>query len=366
VVAAAVLVPIAARPQGRLAGLVLDGTGTGVAGAEVTVAGTRLRTETDESGAFLFTAAPTGKDVVRVRRLGFAPASADVVVSSGATASVRIGVTEVVPQLAPVVVRAERTHQYSGYLAGFYERRDQGFGRFITGTEIRDRHPMRLTDLLRTVPGIAVFSPDVGDSHVRIRNSDCAPVVWLDGMPAVAAEFDLDALVPRSVAGIEIYNGPATVPPQFVVPFGPTACGTIVIWSRTGERQRPALKEAITAGHLDTLVASLEVYTADQVDTPARAAPGSSITPRYPDALYRARVPGRVVVEFVVDTAGRAEPGTLGVVSSTDPRFTEAVRHAVPRARFTPALLHGRAVPQVVEQAVAFVMPATLAREVPR
>src|SRR6185437_8630964 len=59
--------------------------------------------------------------------------------------------------------------------------------------------------------------------------------------------------------------------------------------------------------------------------SPARrnrsARPDSSALamPLYPDSLHRQRISGRVLAEFVVDTAGRPEAETIGIVSSTDP-----------------------------------------------
>lgn len=357
--AIALVAPASAAAQGRIAGVVRDSAGAGIAGAEVSVAGSARGVHSDDAGTFQLGGLPAGAVTLHVRRLGFAPVDTRVVVQDAATTHVAVTVTEVARELGAVTVRAQRYHRYTGYLAGFYARRDLGFGRFITGAEIEARHPLRLTDVLRTVPGIQVLSPSLGDSHVRIRGNRCAPVVWIDGMPAIAAEFDLDALDPNSVAGIEIYAGPSTVPAEYVVPFGPTACGTILIWSRRGgPPPRPA--EAITAARLDSLVASLRVYTADQVDTPVRVDPAAPVSPHYPDSLYRARVPGRVAVEYVVAPTGRAEIATLGIVSSSDPLFVQSVRRAVARARFIPARLGGRTVSQVVRQSFAFVVPAGL------
>lgn len=352
----AVLLPLhIAAAQGQIAGVVRDSGGAGIAGAQIIITGTGLRAESDDAGKFVLARVPAGPAALRVRRLGFAPVSASVVVQSGGTAPLTIIVTEAARGLSPVIVHAQGHRQYTGYLAEFYERRDRGFGHFITGDEIQRRDPIKLTDMLRTFPGINVLPSAIGDGSIRMRGNRCAPLVWLDGMPAAAAEFDLDALIPTSVAGIEIYPGPSTVPPQFVLPFGPTACGTIVVWSRHGERSRG---KPISAAELAALVANLQVYTADQVDEPARVDAAAPITPLYPESLYKTRMPGRVVAEFVVDTAGHAEMQTFGVVSSTDPLFTEAVRSALPDARFRPAKVTGRTVPQLVRQPFAFVIQA--------
>lgn len=348
----------AARAQGRIDGVVRDTAGTGVVGAQIRVAGSNVRAESDEQGAFTLLSVPAGRTELQVRRLGFAPETQSVDVGNGAMAKVTIVLHEVAREIAPVVVRAQKEHQYTGYLAGFYQRRDRGFGRFITSEQIDRRNPRRLTDMLRTIPGITISPDRVGGSRVRIRGNSCWPAVWLDGMPAVAAEFDVDGVDPGDVAGMEIYSGASEVPVEYVVPFGPTACGTILIWTKHPDL--PSSKEHVTARQLDSLISSLQVYTAENVDTPARADAAALPTPLYPDSLYRARVPGRVVSEFIVDTTGRARPGRIGIVSSTDPLFSDAVRHAIASARFIPARRGGVPVPQVVRQSFDFVVPAGL------
>lgn len=66
--------------------------------------------------------------------------------------------------------------------------------------------------------------------------------------------------------------------------------------------------------------------------------------PAYPDALRRAGVEGRVVLEAVVDTAGHVEPGSLVAVEANHPGFVAAARRAVAATLFRPARVHGRAV----------------------
>jgi len=343
-----------AGAQGTITGTVRDSTGAAINGAKISVTGIALTAESDDKGAFVLHAVPQGSASIHVRRLGFAPASANVVVASGTTAHVDFVVKQVAQALRAVVVNAKRPRHYEGYLAGFNERRDRGFGRFITDDEIAERAPLRITDMLRMVPGLHISTNDPGQSHVRIRGNSCWPSVWVDGASANAGEFDLDWLTPSDIVGIEIYSSIATVPPQFVDPLGPMFCGTIVVWTRQGE---PRKKKPITAAQLAALVASLKVYTADQVDVPARADSSAPATPLYPDPLYKERVPGRVLAEFVVDTAGRPEPETIGVVSASDPRFAASVVHALAEARFHPAQLGGRPVRQLVQQPFSFVVP---------
>ena len=341
-----------AAAQGTVAGTVRDSTGIGVNGARVSVSGVTLGAESDDNGAFTLRGVPPGPASLRIRRLGFAPVAIDVVVTSGTTTHVNVLVKEVAHELGAVVVSARGQRHYDGYLAGFYERRDRGFGRFITADEIAARAPMRVTDMLRMVPGLHISTSDVGNSHVRIRGNTCWPSVWVDGTPANAGEFDLDWVTPSDIAGIEIYSSVATVPPEFVDALGPRLCGTIVVWTRQGE---PRKKKSLSAAELADLVASLKVYTADQVDVPARPDSSALAMPLYPDSLHRQRIPGRVLAEFVVDTAGRPEAETIGIVSSTDPRFSASVVHALLEARFVPARLGGHPVRQLVQQPFSFV-----------
>lgn len=96
-------------------------------------------------------------------------------------------------------------------------------------------------------------------------------------------------------------------------------------------------------------------YFEFQVHAPAQARPSSGV-PRYPDALRAAGVEGEVLVQFVVDTAGLAEPGSVQVLKSTHALFSQAVTAAIPAMRFEPARLDGRHVRQLVQQPFSFAL----------
>ncbi len=84
------------------------------------------------------------------------------------------------------------------------------------------------------------------------------------------------------------------------------------------------------------------VYADAEVDEKAELL--SSPPAEYPRILWRAGIHGRVVVEVVIDTLGRVEPGSPRVVSSPNPAFNEPALNAVREAVFRPARVHGRAV----------------------
>jgi len=89
------------------------------------------------------------------------------------------------------------------------------------------------------------------------------------------------------------------------------------------------------------------------VDRPVVAMPGSA-SPRYPSFLQSAGVEGDVRAQFVVDTLGRVENGSVRILDTTHPSFADAVRDALARARFVPAEAGGRKVRQLVEQPFSF------------
>ncbi len=103
------------------------------------------------------------------------------------------------------------------------------------------------------------------------------------------------------------------------------------------------------------------VFAAGAVETPPSLA--TALTPAYPDSLRRAGVEGDVVVEAVIDRAGRPEPASIRVVSSPHPDFEAPARAVIAQAVFTPGRVQGSAVPTLVRVPVRFRLPST-ARQV--
>ncbi|HEY0777842.1 MAG TPA: energy transducer TonB [Gemmatirosa sp.] len=95
------------------------------------------------------------------------------------------------------------------------------------------------------------------------------------------------------------------------------------------------------------------IFSAEDVDTAVTRDPASD-GPRYPVELREKGVQGEVLVEFTVDTAGHADTTTFTVVETSNPLFTSAVRDALPLMRFTPAVMHGRHVRQLVRLPMKF------------
>jgi TonB family protein len=339
---------------GAIVGSVRDSTGASLGGATVSLVGTPLRTISDTAGRFRFVGVPVGSGTLHVRRLGYRARSIPVVVEGGGTASIAIALVRLPQELDPVLVEASK--QLSArYLQGFYERRSKGHGYFVTRDQIAKREWSELTDVLRSlVPAVRIASSRMARNAVRLRGSRCAPLVWLDGAPAMAGEFDLDFISPETVSGVEIYPGPATVPVEFRSGRGLESCGVIVVWSRV-EAPEPREPRRRGPARADSAIAR-RVYTAEEVDTAARVDSTGMSEPFYPDSLYAFRVGGEVVAQFVVDTTGQVIPETITPLSSSHPAFAEAVRRSLQRSKFRPAVLAGRRVPQVMVLPYRFVI----------
>lgn len=75
---------------------------------------------------------------------------------------------------------------------------------------------------------------------------------------------------------------------------------------------------------------------------------------QYPDLLRQAGIQGRVIVQAIIDTTGRAEPPSVKIIQSPNPGFDQSARSYVLRALFRPARVHGRAVRVLVNLPIDF------------
>src|SRR3989454_1802842 len=85
-----------------------------------------------------------------------------------------------------------------------------------------------------------------------------------------------------------------------------------------------------------------QVYAEAAVDEPAAIVSAPPL--EYPPALRQAGLQGRVTVQAVIDTLGRAEPASLKVIARPNTAFDQSARAYVLHAVFRPARVKGRAV----------------------
>ena len=342
----------AAQAPGAVRGIVRDSLGGAVLSARVSIKGVTATATTDSTGGYRMVGVAPGVAVLEVRRLGYRPASQPVTVVSGSEIEVNVALAPVPEQLAPVEVR-RRAAAYDSRLAGFNERKSKHVGYFVTREKLDRMSSARFVDALRDMPGVSLRTLRGGVATISLRGSRCAPVFYMDGFPARAGVMDLDMIDLSGVEGIEVYAGMSSIPSEFMSVAGGETCGVIAVWSRPF-RPKARRQDPITHEELERLVAEQTVYTADQVSEPATPMGRKGLAPRYPDSLYTAGVPGRVVAEFIVGEDGRIEDGSISIASATHPDFANSVQSALDGVIFRPAVLDGKPVRQLVQLPFTF------------
>ena len=223
---------------GDLVGRIVDrATGRPMAAADITVQGTRFRTQSDELGYFALDDVLPGDHLIEVSHLGFEAVTRMVSIVADRTVDLRVEVSADPIELEPLVVTVLRDRRLE--IRGFYDRRTRsertGSGFFMDQEEI-DRRPAATTSsLLREAPGVRVTcagrSCDIGSS----RGRSCRRMnLYLNGNLAISATrsagMSVDELVrPSKIAVVEVYSSSASAPAEY---SGSGRCGAVVIWTR--------------------------------------------------------------------------------------------------------------------------------------
>jgi protein TonB len=99
-----------------------------------------------------------------------------------------------------------------------------------------------------------------------------------------------------------------------------------------------------------------QTYFEFQVEKPAEMLQDSP-KPKYPAVLESSGIAGEVQAQFVVRSDGKADMESFKVLKSTNDLFTQAVKNVLPRMHFSPAMIGGKAVNQLVQQSFQFAVP---------
>jgi len=97
-----------------------------------------------------------------------------------------------------------------------------------------------------------------------------------------------------------------------------------------------------------------QVYSTLEVDQPPALLSAPPLDRDYPTLLRQAGIKGRVVIEAVIDTTGKAELTSIEVVQTPHPGFNEAAKRWMTRALFRPARKDGKPVRVLVWQAIDY------------
>ena len=238
-------------------GATLSGTVVGpgqrpAAYAEVGIPKLQRLSVTDTAGRFHMSAIPPGAYLLQVRRIGYAPLSDTVILSSGERAVRTLALRHVVTLDTVRTIGTQRVNISPG-LRGFEDRRKNGQGWFVNDSTLRRYDGQTLSSVLRVVvPGLQIMRE--GMSAVVASGRDtrasktalspransvvkgCYSTIYLDGVVlydinadqnGTISPPDINLFAISDLAGIE-YHGPATTPAQFTA----SACGTLLLWTR--------------------------------------------------------------------------------------------------------------------------------------
>lgn len=218
-----------------------------LAGVRIRLTSAGLDAATDGRGRATLGGIKPGTHILVVQRLGYAPESAVIEFTAGATVEADLPLRMIPAKLDEVEVTEDRRNA-SLDRSGFYRRqRINGFGTFLGEEEIEKRRKRGATvlDILRTTRGISIeysygkpviYSSRGSDSILLGR---CKPLLYIDGtlfrMPAgedgrPMASID-QVVVADQIAAIEVYPSGGSAPLEL---GGGSGCGSIAIWTRQG------------------------------------------------------------------------------------------------------------------------------------
>ncbi|MBC8089397.1 MAG: TonB-dependent receptor [Phycisphaerae bacterium] len=233
----------AQRRLGTIDGVVTDTMLSPLGAADVSVVGVGARVVTSDNGRFRILQVPAGQYLLVVRRIGYAPTSG--IIDVPATDTLRLSYTLSRSRQVLDTIRV-RERRVSLRMAAFEMRRRQAIGQFVTQEEIDARGSQATADFMRRFRGVQISTNTTqvfGGTQIYSRREGggytadgqqayCPMQVMLDGI-LLPSYFNLDLLPPpKQISGIEVYNGPSTIPPQ----FGGVdrRCGLVAVWTRDG------------------------------------------------------------------------------------------------------------------------------------
>lgn len=218
-------------PDGTIVGRVADrATALPIAGATVTVDGTDRTTTTTADGRYSITDVPQGAYSLRVRSIGYAPATVAVSVGSGLEVTVDFRLSKA-PQLLQEVVT-------TGTIIPTEVKALPTPVSVITADEIAQQRPQALSQVIRqAIPTAVAFDSPVQPLQTlfSVRGvsslSGGSPMkIFVDGVEA--SNFGITPVDPASIERIEAIRGP-----QAATLYGSDAAGGVVqIFTKRGDQ----------------------------------------------------------------------------------------------------------------------------------
>lgn len=193
-------------------------------------------TITDSTGLFLFDNVELDRFYLRTKRMGYAEVmTGPLLMAKSDTLKIVIRLEFEGVVLDEIVVLGKRIEEML-MKNGFYERKEMGFGHYVTYKEIKNRSFDKVTNILQPIPGI-IITYNIYDREKRQfvtkitskRNAGMPVNIYVDGF-SIGEPMYLDSLNPYDIAAVEYYPSSATAPSEFGGGWRPG--GLLLIWTK--------------------------------------------------------------------------------------------------------------------------------------
>lgn len=266
-----VLLPVGTDAQATFRGRVRVDS-LPVLGAEVTVAGRVIRTDT--GGRFEIAGLQAGQATALVRAVGFENALATMFLENGRTVQHEFRLRRIEPQAQPLErVEVTGTAERPGLAPrDFYARRQAGIGRQYDRADLEKWDERPFNTFMSTIPGSRVAYGGRNFAMVTTRNPSsggrgafsgspspyavltpadvnagfrpaCYMDVYMNGMLVYQYGstppqplFDFSTLSTRDFEAIEVYSSAAQLPVEYSRTS--SGCGIVLIWTRISSEKR--------------------------------------------------------------------------------------------------------------------------------
>jgi hypothetical protein len=212
-----------------LTGRVLNAGGAPLPNARVSLDETDAVAVSAADGRFTLTGLPSGTRILTVRAIGFEPVETAVPLRTKATGELTVRMTRFALSLDTVRVTALR--DIAMQRIGFDERQKHGNGKFFDPEEILRRNPLRLNNLLETLPGLRYTSSNAMGGKRTLSASRGRPLTYVvDGKVWRGGDDGPDFWISSNEIGAVEYYGQGYVPPEFFA-MG-VGSPLVVIWTK--------------------------------------------------------------------------------------------------------------------------------------
>jgi hypothetical protein len=245
-----------AAAQVEVRGRVVTADSTPLAGALVDLMNSGDTMRTSGAGEFRFRNARAGRDIVRVRMVGYQLKLTHIEVNGRSGWTGTIVLERVTPVLPEVSVTAEKPEDMMpARYADFHRRQALGIGTFRTREDIEKKAAFDMVSVLQGIPGVRISQTPTpeGETEVRMDLARCKPprlALYVDGQKQALFLSDptqsgggikskcpdcvrlyeaLSAILLRDVEFVEFYRGPGQIPSEL---DRGDACAALVVWTR--------------------------------------------------------------------------------------------------------------------------------------